>query len=200
MAHAQTKNQEKPGCYNNVLNKILTMNNLPNLIIPTDDDDDVSPVQPLTGATSKEQPITGAMSLQPPQDETPTPTLEQSFSRQSSTSNLSKTAESAPSKKPMAKDLGLHFFTTAEKEWPPKIQTGDLLKGIKNKKYKWTYTNKKYEEEQILHKIEHGEISLTNCFFTVGPDEFRKIRPGLIQERSPAETHDPRTVTKLHKK
>ncbi len=72
VAHAQAKNQEKPGCYNNVLNKIPTMNNVLNLIIPTDDDY-VSPVQPLTGATSLEQPIiTGAMSLQPLQDETPT--------------------------------------------------------------------------------------------------------------------------------
>ena len=175
------------------------MNNLPNIITPTDDDD-VGSVQPLIGATNLQQPITGAMSLQPPQDETPTPTLEQSLSRQSSTSNLSKTAETTHSKKPKAIDLGLHFFTTTEKEWPPKIPTGELLQGIKNKKYKWTYTNKKYEEEQILHKIEHGEISLTHCFFTVRPDEFRKIRPGLIQERSPVETHDQRTVTKLHKK
>ena len=199
VAHAQTKNQEKPGCYNNVLNKILTMNNLPNIIIPIDDDD-VSPVQPLIGATSLEQPITGAMSLQLPQDETPTPTLEQSSSRQSSTSNLSKTAESAPSKKPKAKDLGLYFFTTTEKVWPPKIPTEELLKGIKNQKYKWVYSNTEYDEQQILHKIEHGEISPTQCFFTVGPDEFRKIRSGLIQERSPAETRDTHTVTKLLKK
>ena len=53
VAHAQTKNQEKPGCYKNVLNKILTMNNLPNIIMPTDDDY----VKPLIGATCPEPPI-----------------------------------------------------------------------------------------------------------------------------------------------
>ena len=184
VAHAQTKNQEKPGCYSHELNKILTMNNLPNIIIPTDDDDE----QPLIGATCPEPPISE------------TPIQEQSLSRHSSTSNLSTTTESAPPKKPKAQDLGLHFFTSTGNDWPPKIPTAELLKGIKSKKYKWTYTNKKYDEEQILRKIENGEISLTYCFFTVESDEFRKIRPGLIQERSPAESRDPRTVKKLHQK
>ncbi len=137
VAHAQAKNQETPGCYSNVLNKTLTMNNLPNIIIPTDDED-VSP----------EQPLIGAMSLEPPQGETPI--QEQSLSRQSSTSNLNTTTETAPPKKLNAKDLGLHLFTTTKKEWPPKIQTTELLKGIKSKKYKWTYTNKKYDEQHVF--------------------------------------------------
>ncbi len=184
VAHAQTKNQEKPGCYNNVLNKILTMNNLPNIIIPTDDEDDE---QPLLAATCPEPPINE------------TPKQEQSLSRHSSTSNISTGTESAPTKKMNAKDLGLHFFTTTGKEWPPKIPTVELLRGINSKKYKWTYTNMNYNEEQILRKIENDEISLTNCFSTVESDEFRKIRPGPIQERSPSETRDPRLAKKFHK-
>ncbi len=52
----------------------------------------------------------------------------------------------------------------------------------------------------FFYKIENGEISLTNCFFTVESDEFRKIRPGLIQERSPTEIRDPRKVKKPNKK
>ncbi len=41
VAHAQSKNQEKPGCYSYELNRILKANNLPNITIPDDEDEPI---------------------------------------------------------------------------------------------------------------------------------------------------------------
>ncbi len=38
IAHSQAKKQEKPGTYASELNKVLTANKLPNIIIPNDTD------------------------------------------------------------------------------------------------------------------------------------------------------------------
>ena len=174
------KTKKRPGSYADELNKVLSVNNLPNIIIPEE---------------SVEQHM-GAASLEPVQVQTPKQA--QSLSRQSSVSNISVSSEAASSKKLKATDLGLKFYTTKTKGWPQNFSTVELVKGIKSKQQKWTYTNTKYDEEQILHKTEKGEIILTNCFFAVEEDEFRKIKNGLIQERSPVEQRDLRYKRPTH--
>ena len=202
VAHAKLKNQENPGSYSYELNRILKANNLPTIIIPEESDTTTESyhVQNVEGAMaideSYEQPVTGAVSLDTTQQETPV--RRHSLSRQSSSSSISVSSESVPTKKLNPKDLGLKFFTTVANGWPTNFSTADLIKGIKNKKLKWTYTNKTFDEEQILRKTERGDIKLSNCFFTVEPDEFRKIRAGLIQVRSPVEQRDPRLKRTNH--
>ncbi len=175
VAHAQVKNQERQGSYAVELNKVVRENNLPNITIPDE---------------SPEQPLTGAVSLDSTQQVTPV--QQQSLSRQSSLSNISVSSEPASTKKLDSKDLGLKFFTTKAIGWPHNFSTEELIQEVRSKKLKWTYTNKKYNEEQILRKTEKGEINLSGCSFSVETDEFRKIRPGLIQEHSPMEQRDPR--------
>ncbi len=107
---------------------------------------------------------------------TPPPNL----SRQSS-------SESMKGKKLDSTAIGLEFYTTREKEWPKNCTTQDIVKGIQNN-IKFRYTDNKFSEEQILRKTRKGEIKLSNCWFSVEADEYRKIRSGLHQERSPVES------------
>ena len=52
--------------------------------------------------------------------------------------------------------------------------------------------NNKYKEDQLLEMIRVGKIKLIDCWNTIDKDNFRNIRSGLIQERSPIEQRDPR--------
>ena len=179
MAHAQYKNKENPGSYANELNKVLKANNLPSIIIPENHNTQ-------TQRLSK-QADTGATCVEPQLQ-----TQHDTLSRQSSKSELNTSYESLPDRKPDSSEYGLEFFTTKDKGWPTNFNTDDLIKGIQSKMYKWKYTNKKYTEDQILRKTKKGGINLNNSFFAVEEDEFRKIRSGLNQERSPMELRDPR--------
>ncbi len=119
VAHAQVKNQETPGSYAMELNKALSANNLPNIIIPDD---------------STDQSEIGAVSLDPSQQDTPRE--EKSLSRQSSISNVSVSRESVSVKKVNFKDLGLKFFTIKDVGWPSKSSTVELIKDVRSKKIK----------------------------------------------------------------
>ncbi len=67
-----------------------------------------------------------------------------------------------------------------------------LVTGLRKNTYKYTYDNKNYNEEEVLQMILTGNVKLRNCWNTVENDQFRKIRPGQLQERSPIEQRDPR--------
>ncbi len=106
--------------------------------------------------------------------------------------------DSMTRKKMDAGDLGLEFFTTTSNGWPTNFSTEDLVKGIQNKIFKYTYINKRYSGDQVLRKISKGELILTNCWFAVEENEFRKIVSGLVQERTLSETRDPRLKKNLN--
>ena len=86
----------------------------------------------------------------------------------------------------------MKFFSTKARGWPKNYSTGKLIQNVRGNTVKWTYTNKAIDEEQVLQKTERGEMKMISCFFLVEDDEFRKIKSGLIQERSPLENRDPR--------
>ncbi len=119
VAHAQVKNQERPGSYAVELNKVLRPNYLPNITIPDE---------------SSKQPFTGAVSLDSTQQVTPV--QQQSLSRQSSSSNISVRSEAASTKKLYSKDLRLKFFTTKAIGWPHNFSTEELIQGVRSKKLK----------------------------------------------------------------
>ena len=179
VAHAQCKDKENPGSYANELNKALKANSLPSIIIPEDPNTQ-------TQKLSK-QADTGATCVEPQLQ-----TQHNTSSRQSSKSEFNANYESLPDRKLDSSEYGLEFFTTKDKGWPTTFSTDELIKGIQSKMYKWKYTNKKYTEDQVLRKTKKGGINLSNCFFAVEEDEFRNIRSGLNQERSPMELRDPR--------
>ena len=92
--------------------------------------------------------------------------------------------------------MGLQFYTIKSKVWPNNFSTEELVKGIQNKTDKYTYTNKDYSEDQILKSVKDGSIKLKNCWFSVEHDEFRRIRSGPAEERSPLDSRDPRLKKK----
>lgn len=172
--HAQVKDQQKPGTYAKELNKMLKENKLPSIIVPEDTD---------------EQPQAAALL----QDKTQKPMqIAQSLSRDSSSGDLSVKQKTKTDGKLDCKDLGLQFFTLKQRGWPKNYNTEQLVKDIKSKDVKYKYTNNKFTEEEILLKTQNGEIILTTCWYSVDIDEYRKIRNGLSEERSPIERRDPR--------
>lgn len=184
VAHAQGKNREKPGTYANELNKVLKANNLPNIIIPEDTDTNTQSLH--------EQQDAGATGVDAQIPEPEPRKSKPSLSRQSSSGELTENHDPQTGKQRDAGELGLQFYTTKSRGWPQNFSCEELIKGIQSNKFKWTYTDKKYTEEQVLRKTQKGEINLSKCWFAVETDEYRKIRSGLVQERSPMEQRDPR--------
>ncbi len=149
---------------------------MPNIVIPED-----------TDIKLLEDQVVGATSLEPP-----TRTTKISENKKSSYTDLNESHDSLPGKMLEASELGLKCFTSKNNGWPKNFTTEDLVKLVRNNKTKWQYTNNKYSKEQILKKTQKGEINLSKCCYAVEPDEYRKIRSGLNQERSPLEHRDPR--------
>ncbi len=80
-----------------------------------------------------------------------------------------------------------------DRGWPKgNFTTTDLLEGIDSRKYKFTFTSKESSDKEVLDMIRSGRIILKGCWRTVDKGQFRKIRPGLVIERSPIEVRDPR--------
>ena len=46
--------------------------------------------------------------------------------------------------------------------------------------------------------LKKGELYVGDCFYTIDDTEFRKVRPGLNQDRSPIQCRDPRLDKKRH--
>ena len=107
--------------------------------------------------------------------------------------DLTTNTESDTNKTINAQELGLEFYTTKQKGWPiTNFSTEELIKGVRQNNYKWRYNNSNFSEDQVLKKVKKGEIVLSNGFYSLEEDEYRKIRCGLVQERSPISERDPR--------
>ncbi len=145
VAHAQVKNQEKPGTYGKELNKILKVNNLPDIIKPDESEDTAD--EPEVGAIGQTTNLKPETKIKKP-----------SISRQSSTGNLSNKDDDETVKTLEACDPGLQFFTVKSRGWPRNFSTDELIRDIQNNKVKWRYTDNKYAEEQLLRKTKKGEI------------------------------------------
>lgn len=186
---AESRNKNSPGTFALELNNALKANNLPTITVP----DEVSSTK--QASQHQQQTDIGATGIQP----APTPRND-SISRTSSRNDLNISQESITPKKRTrdSKEFGLEFFTLNERGWPEDFSTDKLLRGISNKIYKYQYRNDKYQEEQILKMVKRGEIEISTCFFSVREDHFRKIRSGLIKERSPLQCRDPRLEKRPH--
>ena len=87
-----------------------------------------------------------------------------------------------------SEEIGLTLYTKKSVGWPEGDELGkkELIKGIKTKKYKYTYTAKEISEEELIRLIENKqlEVSKTNMN-TIDDSMFSKIREGLKEDRSP---------------
>lgn len=190
VAHAHYMNIDKPGSYEEELNKVLKLNNLPCIKIPS------NPTSKRIFNTQDQNPDTSKAA-----QETKPRRIKEKIEENRETTETAQAQATDGEIKRMeeelfpteAADIDLQFFTTEEKGWPQRnFSLDDLIKGIYQSKYKYTYADIRYTEEDVLDFIKNGEIKLSKCWNSVGKDTYRKIRNGLLQERSPLEERDSR--------
>ncbi len=190
VSHAHYKNMESPGSYAEELNKILTLNNLPNIVVPATNTHS-KPTHPTTQTINA--PETKPRRIRERRD-----TERKEIEGAASLNNeIEQMEEQLLPKKD--KEIGLQVFTPESRGWPRKNFTlEELVRGFNNQTYKYTYTDSKYTEEQVMDMIRNGDITMHTCWNIVGSDAFRKIRSGLEKERSPLNDRDPRARKYSH--
>jgi len=165
--HAHFRNMEKPGSYETELNKILKLNDLPEIKIPDAPDSRnffASVNAEKDTDTRQEEEVEGS------QDER---------SQQQTSFTVS------------GKDIGLQIFTSQDKGWPTgNFTVTDLMHGIENKEFKWTYGEQTISADDVLNMIKNSTVDLKGCWRVVDRGTFRKIRSGLAESRSPLEKRD----------
>ena len=192
MVHAYHKNLENPGTYATKLNKILTANNLPNLIIPDPSE--------TSNTVIEDEQESQAIALA--KDPVTLPRRKKSTSKagretESDMSDAEYREHENAEETIEAKAIDLQLYTTEEKKWPAKTFTlKSLVNDLQSNKYKFTYKDSRLTKEQIYDMLLNNKIILRGCWNEIKGDELRKIRSGLTKDRSPAERRDPR-VRKL---
>ncbi|MPC59532.1 hypothetical protein E2C01_053556 [Portunus trituberculatus] len=170
MIHAHTMNIIEPDCYEKELNATLTANNLPSIKIHH------TPNSSKLLTQKEEEQITAA-------EETRSQTQE--TVKRNDTTNMEKEhTDNKP--KLQSKDIQLHIYTLESSGWPDHLIPKDLTKGFTNNTFKFTYTESTMEESEVINLIKTNEIKLdSSCWRIVEDITYRRIRSGLIVERSP---------------
>ncbi len=184
VSHAHYANIANPGTYSDELNKVLTANNLPNIIIPN-----FNQSQQQSHTPSQVQAVPAA---QPRSRGVPIKTQ-----RAQNETEVEKTQQETVKDILEADEIGLHIYTTKEQGWPKGDFTIDkLVYNLRNNKYKFTYDDYSLDDEKLFNLMLTNKIKYKDdCWQKIERDEFRKIRSGLNKERSPIGGRDPR----LHK-
>ncbi len=184
--HAHYRNIENPGTYEAELNKVLKLNNLPTIRIPENPDSHKIlniPKPPPTAATRKDK--TSHLPQCSREDEIQVRDDDVVESPEETEKEFLPTCT--------ANEFELNFYVSEERGWPKtRFTVTDLVNGINNKIYKWTYTNQSIPEHEMLKMIGDNKVRLKHCWKALEISEFRKLRSGLLQERSPAQNRDPR--------
>ena len=190
ITHAHYMNMANPGTYEGELNKILTLNNLPKIKIPSIPDSrkifNSMPQQSESRASE-------APEVKPRKEREGKHSNEQG--KESKEVQIDRELEEMEQEiQPKdSKEIGLQIFTTDERGWPTENFTiDDLITGINHNIYKYTFTDNRFSEEQVMKLIKNSDMSLRSCWNMIGKDVFRKIRNGFLKDRSPIQNRDPR--------
>ena len=90
------------------------------------------------------------------------------------------------SKKIPGKDLGVLIVTYKSQGWPKEsFDEIQLKQDLENNKYKWSYTNTRYEEEEVYNAIINNEIDLHGCWHQVDDVIYKKLRSGIQKQAKP---------------
>ena len=195
--YAHIMNAGKPGTFQEELNKIRKANNLPTLIIPED-----PPSELILGAMAKqsntkfntnEMETTGAGATA-----TTSRTEEERMeedrgeaTKQNQSASFLHDSQRVHERKDYphtADELGLTIYTKQSVGWPAKFEftRQTLVKGIHEKKYKYTYTNKEIQEDELMKMIQNRTIHIpASNMSKVDSSTFAKIRNGLMEEKTP---------------
>lgn len=83
-------------------------------------------------------------------------------------------------------EIGLTIYTSKSTGWPKKRQSfSKLARKMEDGKYKWTYADRRLEEQEVINLIRYHQLSTDGCFIIVDDSVFNKIRTGPIEDHSP---------------
>ncbi len=186
VAHAHYANLSNPGTYSQELNKVLTANNLPNIIIPYSVNLNINPntQKSHTGPQAQAMPYPKPRSIGKSNDAQNTQSDE----------NEERKKETEGEDVLDSTEIGLHVYTTKEQGWPKANFTIDkLVHNLRNNKFKFTYDDYSMDDERLFTLMLTNKIVYKDeCWQTIEKDEFRKLRSGLNKDRSPIANRDPR--------
>lgn len=209
MMHAHLLNMAEPGCYNEVLNSMLTKNNLPKVIapnnppsakiinnlsetnvtaqtsIPSDTHTTTTPAKSLqtnpTSSISEKSATTG------PEEHLPRTSTQQKTHRGRSRSKRRSNTE----EKTKSTDIGLTIYVPESIGPPQSDITGIDLHGlISNRTYTTKIESQDIDYFKVLDAIKSEKIEFSNCFKIIEDSLFKKLRPGREMARSPPERYE----------
>ncbi len=151
--HAYYRNIENPGSYEDELNKILKINNLPSIKIP-----ETPNSHKILSLQSQQQTQNTIGTIQKKQYTQKTKEVAAKHDRYNEEKDDEIDSELESMEKEIlckdAREIGLKIFTSKERGWPSdRFTTTDLLQGTEHNRYKWSYKDAKYSEEEILEMI-----------------------------------------------
>ncbi len=186
VSHAHYANIANPGTYSDELNKVLTANNLPNIIIPYS-------VNPNSNQSQQQRHI-------PPQAQAVPVTQPRSRGAPIKTQSARNENDAEKTQQATGKDIletdeiGLYIYTTKEQGWPKlDFTVNKLVHNLRNNKYKFIYDDYSLDDEKLFNLMLTNKIRYKDdCWKQIERDEFRKLRSGLNKDRSPIASRDPR--------
>ena len=185
MLHAHFMNAAEPGCYETELNKMLKRNKLPIISAPSN---------PPSGRILKMGQITKQDQEQQSQtnkhneeaSNTANEVIEEVEIEEAVRQDNTNKDHSTKTHFTKGKEIGLTIHTQRSVGWPKNnLTTNLLIKGLRDQTYKMTYTKDIINEEEIIEMITKRTINIDDCFTTTEDCFFKKLRPGLIKERTP---------------
>ena len=215
--HAHLVNIANPGSYNDEVNKVFKLNNLPPIVLPSDPPSLVilertrlqntnTALQP----QQKEQNKRKAPSLDSTQDEdtfTPTPTPIEPTQTQSSEASGTNTSTQIKDKEEMpaleqikGTELGLQIITKKSNGWPKtQMNLTHLRHGLDSGLYKWRHTSHAYSDQEVFHFIKNNEVNLDYCWCIAEDIVFDKLQCGRSEEKNPPPSKSSRTNKSRHR-
>ena len=183
MYQAHTMNMINPGTYNKEMNILYKINNLPKVNLPDNPPsaEILNKAQITSAKRQSNQEMSSKQEHEQKQDN-----IEETDEIQEQEETEVENETMPEIEKIMGTDIGLEIITMKSVGWPTRTFSREMLvAGLKKGTYKFRYTNKAYTEDQIFNFIKNDEVDPRNCWKTAEDSLFKKIRAGLIEERSP---------------
>lgn len=208
MLNAHFHNAGNPGEYEDALNKILNMNNLPSLKVPDSNPPSAKILSAINLESNKANvssniklpenvkaaqglgaiPKTSTEGNEQQQQLKQKPQQRQ-MQQEQSTQDKEKVTGQTTKKKPnmTAKDIGLMIITSKAQGWPQNMNTESLATAMTENKIKFTFTDDMFEDQEVIGLVRDNLIQLKECFSIIDNTLFNKLRSGLLKIHSPAE-------------
>ena len=187
--YAHSMNAVFPGTFNTELNKVLALNNLPQMIFPDNPPsaqiitkfDQMNQANP-TETRTIEPMETVVNNTQISAPSTPTK-KEKTVAKSSDDSPLRKKKKTDPRFEHSSDKMGLQIFTNPKTQFiKPKTVTWVLPKDS----YKFIYTNEEYKKEEVTELLKNAKILLHpgSIHVSTSAEDYRKLNSGLRKIQS----------------